>query len=677
MVLVSSKSLANGTATWQQRTGTEWETATGGNPMGNYYYSVTNTVPATYFYRLKYEDMCGTEYSNNEIQVTYLDAVDGGTVTATVAELCVDASATLKHEMETFRDPANTYTWERRRSMTAWENLGSTADTYEVTNTAGNDGEWLYRIKVEGDGTPDFGICNVSYSPAYKIVLHPVPTVTLSSGLAEETVCDGYKVDITLTGTPNTKYFMERSVDGNAEGLREVTEISEILTYVGDGNSPQTVTYKVTPKINDCAGTSVTKTYYLWPSLTLNVDQAASVLTLNCKGAENGAIVLTAQPSAMAYTFTLYNVATGQVVAENTTGNFTGLSAGVYRITASNSVSCSAETTAVITEPETHVTIDNATVTNVLCNGGSDGAIELSISGGVAPYLVSLNGAAYTTNTSYSDLFAGTYVFTVKDANGCVSSTSVTVTANEPSSIELSSAAGTQDQTVCEKTDIDPVQYTLGGSADGYVLTGALPAGVTHGLSGSVITISGNPKPVEYGAYTYTITTTGHAEPCPAATITGTITVNRESTITLSSLSGTRHQTICEGLAITDVQYTLGGSADDYMITGLPNGVTANLVAGVITLSGTPEELGTFNYTLTPSGHTLPCPPAVTNGSIIVNPLPSITSFTLPGRTWPYIFSSICTTGASTIRKVRELLPHWIARSTAWTISMAPRKRWK
>ncbi len=267
-----------------------------------------------------------------------------------------------------------------------------------------------------------------------------------------------------------------------------------------------------------------------------------------------------------------------------------------------------------------------------ICDGSSftvaasitgQGSYCFSNSGSTCTPASTATSATYTMGSLDQKIY-----LTVKDANGCVSSTSVTVTANEPSSIELSSAAGTQDQTVCEKTDIDPVQYTLGGSADGYVLTGALPAGVTHGLSGSVITISGNPKPVEYGAYTYTITTTGHAEPCPAATITGTITVNRESTITLSSLSGTRHQTICEGLAITDVQYTLGGSADDYMITGLPNGVTANLVAGVITLSGTPEELGTFNYTLTTSGHTLPCPPAVTNGSIIVNPLPSITSFT-------------------------------------------------
>ncbi len=64
---------------------------------------------------------------------------------------------------------------------------------------------------------------------------------------------------------------------------------------------------------------------------------------------------------------------------------------------------------------------------NITCNGESDGAIDLDVTGGEAPYSIAWSGpAGYTADTEdISGLVAGTYTVIVTDANNCTSTTSV------------------------------------------------------------------------------------------------------------------------------------------------------------------------------------------------------------------------------------------------------------
>ena len=57
--------------------------------------------------------------------------------------------------------------------------------------------------------------------------------------------------------------------------------------------------------------------------------------------------------------------------------------------------------------------------TNILCNGGSTGAITVSASGGTSPYQYALNSASFGSSGSFSGLTAGTYTVHIKDASGC------------------------------------------------------------------------------------------------------------------------------------------------------------------------------------------------------------------------------------------------------------------
>ncbi|HXP51545.1 MAG TPA: SprB repeat-containing protein, partial [Bacteroidia bacterium] len=71
-------------------------------------------------------------------------------------------------------------------------------------------------------------------------------------------------------------------------------------------------------------------------------------------------------------------------------------------------------------------TITVSSITNVSCNGGSNGAIALSVTGGAGGYKYKWSNGA--TTASISNLQAGPYLVTVTDAGGCVAVSTINVT---------------------------------------------------------------------------------------------------------------------------------------------------------------------------------------------------------------------------------------------------------
>ncbi|MFH6937646.1 beta strand repeat-containing protein, partial [Flavobacterium sp. FlaQc-30] len=224
----------------------------------------------------------------------------------------------------------------------------------------------------------------------------------------------------------------------------------------------------------------------------------------------------------------------------------------------------------------------------------------------------SFTGGVFTI--SGTPTASGTFNYTVTTTGGCSSANlSGSIIVNPNGTIALTSPAATTNQTLCINTALTDIVYTPVSGATGASLTGTLPVGVIGSFAGGVFTISG--IPTVSGTFNYTVTTTGG---CSSANLSGSIIVNPNATIALTSPAATASQSLCINTALTSIVYTPAAGATGAFLTGtLPAGVTGSFAGDVFTISGTPTESGTFNYTVTTTGG---CSSANLSGSITVNP---------------------------------------------------------
>ncbi len=120
----------------------------------------------------------------------------------------------------------------------------------------------------------------------------------------------------------------------------------------------------------------------------------------------------------------------------STNNSFNNLGAGSYLISILDSSNCQNDTTIVILANGNY-TINSITRTPPSCNGGNDGTISFTVSGGVAPYLYSLNLSTYQANNNFTGLSAGSYNLRSIDNSGCFDDT--TIVLSEPNPVNFSS----------------------------------------------------------------------------------------------------------------------------------------------------------------------------------------------------------------------------------------------
>jgi Secretion system C-terminal sorting domain len=206
---------------------------------------------------------------------------------------------------------------------------------------------------------------------------------------------------------------------------------------------------------------------------------------------------------------------------------------------------------------------------------------------------------------------SGTYKVIVTDAKGCQAKDSTRVLIKPANSFSLTSATGTDDQSVCLNSAITNITYATKG-ATGASFTG-LPAGVTGVWVANVITISGRPSTMTGTPFAYTITLTGG---CGNTTINGKISVTTSGSISLSSPAGTDNQSVCLNSSLTPITYATAGTTGA-TFSGLPPGVSGNWASNVVTISGSPASMAgsPFTYSITLTGG---CGAATATGKIWV-----------------------------------------------------------
>lgn len=280
----------------------------------------------------------------------------------------------------------------------------------------------------------------------------------------------------------------------------------------------------------------------------------------------------------------------------------TGLVAGTYTVWVKDGNSCKGSLSGVVVTQSSAVTVTEVHTKTSTCV--NDGTITLTASNGVSPYTYSTDDVTYQAGRSFSGLGAGSYTAWVKDVNGCKASVNITIDLNPivvtAYKANASACGGTNGSIQLFRTGgTGPYTYSLNGTT--YQSSNAF-----NGLS-----------PAYYTGYVK------DSKGC-VGTLVDINVGPQNSTITLTSATGTDAQAACKSAAITDITYAVRGGGTGASITAgsLPAGVTGTFNAGVFTISGTATATGSFNYTITTTGT---CSHFSASGTISVNSAPTAT----------------------------------------------------
>ena len=238
------------------------------------------------------------------------------------------------------------------------------------------------------------------------------PTAVTVSGSSTNILCFGQStgaVSVSVSGgTPGYTYNWNNGNNTDAQN------------NVAAGNYTVSVT-----DANNCLST-----------LQLSVTQPAAGISFNpvstnilCFGAGDGTVALNATGGSGILT---YNWSNG-----STDPSLSLLQAGTYSCTVTDANGCVATSSSfVVTEPSALNV--SSTVTDASTFGGSDGSVNITVSGGTANYTYNWSNGANTEDLN--NVAAGEYTVTITDANNC--SFIQTETVDQPSSIYISGSLG-------------------------------------------------------------------------------------------------------------------------------------------------------------------------------------------------------------------------------------------
>jgi gliding motility-associated-like protein len=299
-----------------------------------------------------------------------------------------------------------------------------------------------------------------------------------------------------------------------------------------------------------------------------------SVTNASCNGGNNGAVDITPAGGTGAYTYLWSNGAVSQDIA--------GLTAGIYSVTVKDANLCSKNASFTVNQPAV-ISIPGST-TNVSCNGGNNGAVDITPAGGTGPYTYLWSNGAVTQDIA--GIVAGIYSVTVTDANLCSQNASFNV--NQPSVISI---PGIVTNTSCNGGNNGSVNITPAGGTGAYTYLWSNGA-VSQNIAG-----------LTAGIYSVTVT---DANLCSQ---NASFTVNEPAVI---SIPGTTTDNICHGGNIGAVDITPAGGTGAYTYLWSNGAVTQDisaLTAGIYSVTVKDANLCSQNASFTinePSGISIP-----------------------------------------------------------------------
>ena len=308
-----------------------------------------------------------------------------------------------------------------------------------------------------------------------------------------------------------------------------------------------TGTYTVTVTDNTGCTSSASVSLTAPPPFSISLNPVNPI----CNGG-TGSITATPSGGFSPYTYAWSSGATGSTA--------TGLPAGNYTVTITDSKGCNNTATATLTAPAAMTA--TATITDVNCAGANTGKITLNITNGTAPY--TFNWSNNSTTNPAQNLTAGNYTVTVTDASGCTFTSSYTVSEPSPITINI-----TNQNPTCSGANNGSLTATAtGGTAP---LTYSWSSGSNTAIAANLIA----------GNYTVTVTDAKGCTKTAQATLTDASAINVNLQITPISCSGMNDGSAfvapTGGSGIASIQWSNGQSGNSI----------SNLSTGTYTVSVT------------------------------------------------------------------------------------------
>ncbi|MAX82426.1 MAG: hypothetical protein CL843_19890, partial [Crocinitomicaceae bacterium] len=306
---------------------------------------------------------------------------------------------------------------------------------------------------------------------------------------------------------------------------------------------------------------------------------ASSIVDSNVSayGFNDGGATASATGGTMPYAYSWSNGAT--------TASFTGVIAGTYSVTITDSNGCMDTSSVVINQPPNYQ-VSAVVDSNVTCNGLSDGGTTANVTGGTSPYsYLWSNGAA---TASITGVTSGMYTVTITDNGGLTDTASVMII--EPT---VMVAASQVDSNV-----------TCNGLSDGGATASATggTSPYTYAWSNSATTAS--VTGVMAGTYTVTVTDANGCTSTSSSTVT--------EPAALVAASQVDSNVTCNGLLNGGATASALGGTTPYVYAWSNSATTAS-ITGV--------TAGTYTVTVTDANG---C--ASTSSSTVTEPTVLVTS---------------------------------------------------
>ena len=343
-----------------------------------------------------------------------------------------------------------------------------------------------------------------------------------------------------------------------------------------------------------------------------------------CYGNANGTISITASGGTTPYQYALGSGTFGS------TTSYTGLIAGTYVLHAKDANGCTKDSTITLAQPTALALAP--VVSNVLCFGGTTGSVGATGSGGTPSYTYAIDAGTFGASTTFSGLAAGTHTVHLKDANGCLKDSIITVA--QPALLRLGYTA---TQPLCFGAANGTITITGSGGTTPY----------QYALNSGAFASSGAFTGLNAGSYTLHLL---DANGC-----------TRDSTINLSqpavlSATATKTNVTCYGASTGTAQVVASGGTSPYTYSWTGTAQTTAAVTGLtagtytVTVSDTKGCSAAATVTLTQPTALAATPTAV--APVCNNTSTGSGSVAVSGGTSPYTYSwstsPIRTTAAAT-----------------------------